>query len=367
MIISSNVNSVSVSCTNNSSGGGSSGGGGGGSGGGGAPSVPIVPVNDITPPGIVTNLYASSSEKEIKLFWINPSDSDFVGVKIYRKIGSALTGYTDPLASVVYQGNASSFADVYNFERGQTYYYSIYSYDAKPNYSSARTTSVRFEFNGIILETESTQPSGDTATTNPDSDVVTSLIGAGSAVVERVTTKEAKQLVEESTYVELTEAEKKIYTKIVALATRTLTSVDKYAIAWFIHVGTPTTRILGAGERGGSVASFHSAFGRLPANQLDWQDVLKIANGRWTTQKSVTAENAAKVQFKKIYGRDPKMSNQNDNAAVTVMAYGLRPALRNTNSEKVAIKAFKYYYNVYPTSARDWDIVRAIAYSGAKR
>jgi hypothetical protein len=61
------------------------------------------------------------------------------------------------------------------------------------------------------------------------------------------------------------------------------------------------------------------------------------------------------------------MKQANDNAAVTVMAYGLRPASRNTNSEKVAINSFKYIYKKTPTSAQDWDIVRAIAYSGAKR
>jgi len=105
----------------------------------------------------------------------------------------------------------------------------------------------------------------------------------------------------------------------------------------------------------------------LPENLADWQDSIKIGNGRWTTKQSQIAESAAKIQFKKVYGRDANMKQTNDNAAVTVMAYGLRPALRNTNSEKVAIKAFRYYYNISPTSAANWDIVRAIAYSGAKR
>ena len=61
------------------------------------------------------------------------------------------------------------------------------------------------------------------------------------------------------------------------------------------------------------------------------------------------------------------MDNQNDNAAVTVMAYGLRPSNRNLNSEKAAILAFKYFIKHAPVSAIDWDTVRAIAYSGAKR
>jgi hypothetical protein len=124
---------------------------------------------------------------------------------------------------------------------------------------------------------------------------------------------------------------------------------------------------LGAGERGGSIASFQGAFNRLPNSNLDWQDVVKIGNGRWTTQTSPTAEARAKVSFKQIYLRAPNMSNAKDNAAVTVMAYGLRPAQRNTASEKAAILSFKYIYKRMPVSAADWDEVRAIAYSGAKR
>jgi hypothetical protein len=61
------------------------------------------------------------------------------------------------------------------------------------------------------------------------------------------------------------------------------------------------------------------------------------------------------------------MNNANDNAAVTIMAYGLRPAGRNLNSEKAAILSFKYIYKKNPITAEEWDVVRAIAYSGAKR
>ena len=61
------------------------------------------------------------------------------------------------------------------------------------------------------------------------------------------------------------------------------------------------------------------------------------------------------------------MNDPHDNAAVTVMAYGLRPANRNLNSEKAAIFTFKYIYKKSPATAEEWDVVRAIAYSGAKR
>ena len=49
------------------------------------------------------------------------------------------------------------------------------------------------------------------------------------------------------------------------------------------------------------------------------------------------------------------------------MAYGLRPAARNLNSEKAGIKNFKAIFGYNPVKATAWDAVRAIAYSGAKR
>ncbi len=142
----------------------------------------------------------------------------------------------------------------------------------------------------------------------------------------------------------------------------------KTTLTNFIAYGTASTKILGAGERAGVVNSYKAAFGKLPATESQWSDVIKIANGRWPSEKSTTVENNAAVAFKKIYLRSPnRTKNANDDAAVTVIAYGLRPSDRNLNSEKAAIKSFKAIYGYAPSSATAWDIVRAIAYSGAKR
>ncbi len=140
-----------------------------------------------------------------------------------------------------------------------------------------------------------------------------------------------------------------------------------YAITNFVFCGTNTTLILGAGERAGVINSYKSAFGKLPATLSDWEDVLKIANGRWPSERSETAETRAKQAFEKVYLRAADMSNPNDNAAVTIIAYGLRPDARNLDSEKAAIITFKAIYGYNPVSAIDWDITRAIAYSGAVR
>lgn len=163
-------------------------------------------------------------------------------------------------------------------------------------------------------------------------------------------------------------AEKKYIASLIkGLKSVTLDDAQKTALNDFITYGTDTTKILGEGERAGVISSYKSAFGKLPKTETEWQDALKIASGRWPSERVTAAETTAKTSFKKIYARTANMDKTNDNAAVTVMAYGLRPSARNLNSERAAILAFKHFIKRAPAEAADWDIVRAIAYSGAKR
>ena len=157
------------------------------------------------------------------------------------------------------------------------------------------------------------------------------------------------------------------YTAKLVSGLKNVTAETKTAITNFVNYGTPTTKVLGAGERAGVINSYKSAFGKVPASESEWSDVIKIGNGRWPAQRSTAAESQATIEFKKIYKKTPNMQQPNDNAAVTVISYGLRPTARNLNSEKAAIKSFKAIYGYAPVSALAWDIVRAIAYSGAKR
>lgn len=135
----------------------------------------------------------------------------------------------------------------------------------------------------------------------------------------------------------------------------------------FITYGTPSTISLGAGERAGVINSYRQAFNKLPKTKEEWLDVIKIANGRWLNEKNKEAEERAKINFNLVYLREPNRNNPHDNAAITVMAYGLRPAERNLDSEKASIKIFKNIYEYNPEKATAWDVVRAIAYSGAIR
>lgn len=159
----------------------------------------------------------------------------------------------------------------------------------------------------------------------------------------------------------------KQYVKNLIKGVKSVSEEKQAALNNFIAYGTDTTIKLGAGERAGVVNSYKAAFGKLPATSEEWSDAIKIANGRWPSEKNVKTETAATAAFKKIYKREPNRSNANDDAAVTVIAYGLRPVDRNLNSEKAAIKSFKAIYGYAPKSATAWDIVRAIAYSGAKK
>lgn len=142
------------------------------------------------------------------------------------------------------------------------------------------------------------------------------------------------------------------------------------ALSQFVAYGVDdNTRRLGEGERAAVVYSYRSAFGKLPKNETELEDVIRIANGRWPNQKNEAREDRAKVEFAKVYLRDSDMNRPGDNAAVTIIAYGLRQKSgnRNLDSERQALKLFKGIYDRSPQSTSDWNIVQAIAYSGASR
>jgi hypothetical protein len=144
----------------------------------------------------------------------------------------------------------------------------------------------------------------------------------------------------------------------------------KTAIANFVAYGADeNTKKLGEGVRAAVINSYEKAYGQLPQDEDDLEDVLRIANGRFPNERNVAADELARKHFKKVYLREPIVGNANDEAALTIIAYGLRQKAENRNlySERVAIKTFNKIYKYLPKTADDWDVVQAIAYSGAKR
>ncbi|MFH1522343.1 MAG: DUF4430 domain-containing protein [Patescibacteria group bacterium] len=146
-----------------------------------------------------------------------------------------------------------------------------------------------------------------------------------------------------------------------------LTAEKKNSITNFITYGTKTTDKLGAGERAGVINSYKFTFGKLPEKEEDWEDVIKIAKGEMPNKENASAEDEAKNTFKKVYGREVDRANSYDNLAIKMITYGLRPVKRDLEKEKSGIKIFQDIYGQNPISAIDWDIVRAISYSGAVR
>jgi len=146
-----------------------------------------------------------------------------------------------------------------------------------------------------------------------------------------------------------------------------LTAANINSYTNFITYGSASTLKLGAGERAGVLNSYKSAFGKLPITARDWQDAINIATGRWTAERSTAAEAQAARTFRQIYRREPNLTDAHDDAAINVIAYGLRPSARNLQSEQAAIRIFRGIFRHSPVSVTDWDAVRAIAYSGAKR
>lgn len=157
------------------------------------------------------------------------------------------------------------------------------------------------------------------------------------------------------------------YLSVVSKTNQSLSDLEKYNIATFINKGTESSMELGSGERAAVLNSYFSAFSKLPREHHEWEDIIKISNGRWPGESNINAERRALTIFRKIYKRDPRFSNQYDESAIKIIAYGLRPRQRNLNSEKLAILSFKNIFKRSPSSAIDWDTVRAISYSGAKR
>jgi len=121
------------------------------------------------------------------------------------------------------------------------------------------------------------------------------------------------------------------------------------------------------GERAGVLYSYIHAYNKIPESISNWQDIIKIANGRWPGERNIISEKEAITSFIKIYNRQPDFKINTDENAIMVMAYGLRPQNRNLNSEREAINSFRFIFKKMPLSTKDWDMVRSIAYSGARR
>ena len=101
---------------------------------------------DNIPPANVRNFKAEGRDKEILLSWLNPDDSDFVGVRIERSEDGFPLNPGEGF--LVYRGDYNpltpfikgEFLDE-NLINGKRYYYTIWAYDEAGNFSSGALAS----------------------------------------------------------------------------------------------------------------------------------------------------------------------------------------------------------------------------------
>ncbi len=91
---------------------------------------------DTGSPGQVTNLVGTPGNQKIKIDWVNPSDSDLVGIMI-RRSETAFPGSVSE-GTEVFNSLGTTFSDSV-LSNGTTYFYSIFTYDEVPNYSLGST------------------------------------------------------------------------------------------------------------------------------------------------------------------------------------------------------------------------------------
>lgn len=89
---------------------------------------------DLLAPSPVSQFSATAGTNQINLSWINPSDKDFSGVRIIRKVGAFPASVTD--GSIVYEGSDQRCADTGTTNTTE-YLYAAFAYDRSRNYSPA--------------------------------------------------------------------------------------------------------------------------------------------------------------------------------------------------------------------------------------
>ncbi len=96
--------------------------------------------------------------------WANPSEAVFDRVKIFRKVGAVISGSSDPLAKLVYEGRDQAFVDFGrdfpegSLKNGTVYHYAIFSLETNDTestqVSTTATPSYTFQEDNVYWPTE---------------------------------------------------------------------------------------------------------------------------------------------------------------------------------------------------------------------
>lgn len=329
------------------------------------------------PPNPPTSLSTSVTTSAITFSWTAPTQTtgstslDNLSGYCYQTGSSSVTTCT--LSDSTQTGTSLTIS---NLGCSATRYIAVRAYDGNDNLSSAlsgsaTTSSCGGGGGGGGTVTGPTYPTGEvTAAPTPSAEPTASRVEptlSNMTADAQLTVTADRSAITQAVGEAVNTGAESTWSSTVTSVLGTVPSNLMSSILYFVVYGTPTTEFLGAGERLGVVNSYRVAYSRLPSTVAHWNDIIKIGNGRWPGEFVTAAETAAKSRFRTIYLRTANMSNAKDNAAVTIMAYGLRPKPRNLNSERAAISIFKGIFKKNPASATDWDAVRAVGYSGAVR
>ncbi|MDD4333076.1 MAG: hypothetical protein PHT51_03095, partial [Patescibacteria group bacterium] len=174
----------------------------------------------------------------------------------------------------------------------------------------------------------------------------------------------------------------KIYGKLPSTAT------DWTFVKYVAYGYTPATKDINAEKY--AVGKFVSIYKKLPSTSADWNIVAALAySGKetipaatpatTTTTKTTTATTTTTTttdsaeltdaqvaigNFGKIYGRLPKEAA--DWLWIKYAVNGYTPTTKDVEAEKDAIDEFIDVFKYLPKVQTDWNIVAAIAYSGAE-
>ncbi|MBN1584822.1 fibronectin type III domain-containing protein [Candidatus Uhrbacteria bacterium] len=121
-----------------------------------ASAMPVAPP-DTDAPGTPTGLAASPGNSAVQLSWTNPSEPDWAGTRIVRKVGGYPNGPSD--GTIVFDGRGDSRLDQ-GLTNGITYYYSAYSYDTSLNWSSPATALAVPQEGAVIQPPQCTDTDG---------------------------------------------------------------------------------------------------------------------------------------------------------------------------------------------------------------
>ena len=95
---------------------------------------------DVTPPGPINSFTATPSAGQVALSWTNPTDSDFTGTMIRFKTTGYPTSISDGTLVADDPGTPGAADGITHsgLTAGVTYYYSAWSHDGVPNYTTTK-------------------------------------------------------------------------------------------------------------------------------------------------------------------------------------------------------------------------------------